>query len=251
MVCKWAKLGLTDQQIIERMGIKERTFYVWQKKYPAFQKALKEAKTIPNLDIETSMIDLACGRAYVEEIKSVIDPKTGTIIKVEKVRKQIPPSSTMLILLAKNRIRDKYRDYCPIYDGNVEDESVKQDVYLTMRVAKIILRPQRGPQEQFLATKADIAIYGGAAGGGKTYALLLEPLRHMNVEGYSSTIFRKNATQITIDGGLFDESMQIYGLLRSAVYKASPKPYWTFGGKAKSHSCILMVIETKVHRFVF
>ena len=26
-VCKWAKLGLTDQQIIERMGTKERTFY--------------------------------------------------------------------------------------------------------------------------------------------------------------------------------------------------------------------------------
>ena len=68
----------------------------------------------------------------------------------------------------------------------------------------MILRPQKGPQEQFLATKADIAIYGCAAGRGKTYALLLEPLRHMNVEGYSATIFRKNATQITIDGGLLD-----------------------------------------------
>jgi len=97
----------------------------------------------------------------------------------------------------------------------------------------MILKPQKGPQEKFLATSADIAIYGGAAGGGKTYALLLEPLRHMNVDGYTATIFRKNATQITIDGGLLDESMQIYGLLRSAVYKASPKPHWTFNGKAR------------------
>ena len=30
--------------------------------------------------------------------------------------------------------------------------------------------PQPGPQQEFLATSADIAIYGGAAGGGKTYS---------------------------------------------------------------------------------
>ena len=31
------------------------------------------------------------------------------------------------------------------------------------------IRPQAGPQEAFLATEADIAIYGGAAGGGKSW----------------------------------------------------------------------------------
>ncbi len=28
-----------------------------------------------------------------------------------------------------------------------------------------VIRPQKGPQEKFLATAADICIYGGAAGG--------------------------------------------------------------------------------------
>jgi len=28
------------------------------------------------------------------------------------------------------------------------------------------IRPQEGPQTQFLACKADISIYGGSAGGG-------------------------------------------------------------------------------------
>lgn len=37
-----------------------------------------------------------------------------------------------------------------------------------------VLGPQAGPQTMFMASSADIVIYGGAAGGGKTYALLLE-----------------------------------------------------------------------------
>lgn len=95
-----------------------------------------------------------------------------------------------------------------------------------------VLRPQKGPQEMFLASEADIVIYGGSAGGGKTFGLLLEPLRHMNVDGFGATIFRKNATQITIEGGLLDESIKIYGRIKGAEYKASPRPNWTFNGKA-------------------
>ena len=49
-----------------------------------------------------------------------------------------------------------------------------------------IFRPQPGPQEQFLASAADIAIYGGAAGGGKTYASILETLRHKDRPGFYS-----------------------------------------------------------------
>lgn len=30
----------------------------------------------------------------------------------------------------------------------------------------VVLKPQPGPQELFLSTPADIAFYGGAAGGG-------------------------------------------------------------------------------------
>ena len=71
---------------------------------------------------------------------------------------------------------------------------------------KIVLAPQKGPQEMFLATSADICIYGGAAGGGKTFGLLLEPLRYMNNPDYNATIFRRDYTQVTSPGGLWDSS---------------------------------------------
>jgi hypothetical protein len=43
-------------------------------------------------------------------------------------------------------------------------------------VATIAAQP--GPQTEFLRSPADICVYGGAAGGGKTVGLILEPLRH-------------------------------------------------------------------------
>ncbi len=91
-----------------------------------------------------------------------------------------------------------------------------------------ILRPQPGPQEAFLSTPADIAIYGGAAGGGKTYALLLESLRHIRNPGFGAVIFRRQSIQITQEGGLWDSSFGVFGGLRGAVPKTSPRRHWRF-----------------------
>lgn len=90
-----------------------------------------------------------------------------------------------------------------------------------------VLRPQSGPQEQFLSSEADIAIYGGAAGGGKTYALLLEPLRHVDNPGFGAVIFRRQSTQITTEGGLFDNATEMYTPLGAEIVK-TPNAVATF-----------------------
>ena len=80
------------------------------------------------------------------------------------------------------------------------------------------INPQPGPQEAFLGTYADIAIFGGAAGGGKSYTLLIEPLRHLENKEFGGVIFRRTTKQARNEGGLWDTSMLIYPHL-----KATPK----------------------------
>ena len=93
---------------------------------------------------------------------------------------------------------------------------------------KIVLSPQKGPQEMFIATSADICIYGGAAGGGKTFGLLLDPLRYINNRNYGAVIFRKNYIQVTNPGGLWDSSKKIYGYVPGATAYRNPKLHWRF-----------------------
>lgn len=94
------------------------------------------------------------------------------------------------------------------------------------------LAPQAGPQTKFLQTNADICIFGGSAGGGKTFALLLEPLRYINVPGFNGMIFRKNYTQVTAPGGLWETSLAMYSGIPGAKPLKSPKRHWIFGNKA-------------------
>lgn len=77
-------------------------------------------------------------------------------------------------------------------------------------VAGQTITPQPGPQTAFLSTPADIAIYGGSAGGGKTWGLLMEPLRHVNNPGFGAVLFRRTTVQIRNEGGLWDESATLY-----------------------------------------
>ena len=90
-----------------------------------------------------------------------------------------------------------------------------------------IIRPQAGPQERFLSSPADIVIYGGSAGSGKTFGELLDPLRYITtVKGFGAVIFRRTTPQITSQGGLWDTSANIYPLARGVPNRTELK--WVF-----------------------
>lgn len=101
--------------------------------------------------------------------------------------------------------------------------------------------PQPGPQMAFAGCPADIAIFGGSAGGGKSYALLYEAVKWVMVEAvrrYRAVIFRRKTNELTGGGGLWDESQEMYRAF-GGVPRAAPTLDWTFepanGNSADRH----------------
>lgn len=95
----------------------------------------------------------------------------------------------------------------------------------------VIIKPQAGPQTKFLSTKADWAIYGGAAGGGKSFALLLECIRHINNPRFGAVLIRQSFRQIVSEGGLFDSSEEIYPYIGGTARRSAME--WLFPSGAK------------------
>jgi predicted phage terminase large subunit-like protein len=93
------------------------------------------------------------------------------------------------------------------------------------------IAPQSGPQRQFAETRADIAIYGGAAGGGKSFGLILEPLRSIRNKDFGAVIFRKHSTEVRNEGGLWTESSRLYPLLGARPRQDILE--WTFPSGAR------------------
>lgn len=61
-------------------------------------------------------------------------------------------------------------------------------------------------QKVFLRTYAIEALFGGAAGGGKSSALLMSALQYVDVPGYSAILFRKTFADLSLPGALMDRA---------------------------------------------
>ena len=72
---------------------------------------------------------------------------------------------------------------------------------------EIIFKPNPGPQTQFLASTEQEVLYGGAAGGGKSYSLVADPVRYLNNSHARMLLVRRSTEELR---ELISVSKQLY-----------------------------------------
>lgn len=91
--------------------------------------------------------------------------------------------------------------------------------------SEIVFKPNSGPQEEFLSAPEQDVLYGGAAGGGKSFALLADPLRYCHNPNHRGLLLRRTLDELT---ELISKSKQLYTkAFPGAVFRES-KSTWVF-----------------------
>ncbi len=166
--------------------------------------------------IQTTKRNLHAQKKRAAELRKKADRITKNVNKREKTLKKVDNISK-----EKNQIiTDNDLDFLPsdVRDALQEDE------------AKIIFRPNPGPQEAFLSSPEKDVLYGGAAGGGKSYALLADPLTSFKHAEARALLIRRTMPELR---ELIDKSYELYPKAYPGARFSKQDKTWTFPSGAK------------------
>ncbi len=74
-------------------------------------------------------------------------------------------------------------------------------------IREVIFEPNKGPQTDFLASTEQEVLYGGSAGGGKSYAMIADPVRYLNNPNARMLLVRRSTEELR---ELISVSKQLY-----------------------------------------
>jgi hypothetical protein len=99
-----------------------------------------------------------------------------------------------------------------------------------MEDREIAFTPNVGPQTEFLASPEREVLYGGAAGGGKSYALLADPMRYFDNPNFRGLILRRTNDELR---ELIWKSQELYTKVFTGAKWKEQKSLWVFPSGAQ------------------
>ena len=106
----WARDGLTEERIAEKMGVSRKTLFNWKKQHLPILHALKRGKEVIDRQVENALLKRALGYKYDEVTKEMVEDGTGRMAVTKIVTKEVHPDTTAQIFWLKNRKPNEWRD---------------------------------------------------------------------------------------------------------------------------------------------
>lgn len=94
-----------------------------------------------------------------------------------------------------------------------------------------VVSPQEGSQAEFINNRCDIVWYGGAAGSGKSHALVMDALQYIHDPDFYAVYFRQNTTQL--EGSLWPLAKRMYAQFGAEFREKDKTATFPSGAKIK------------------
>ena len=146
--------------------------------------------------------------------------------KVDKLEKKL--SNARTDLKRKKTTYSKLDE--PAEAVTTEGKVVDLNVLPPEADKNVIFSPNEGPQTEFLAAGETDVLYGGAAGGGKSYAMLVDPLRYAHRASHRALIIRRSMPELR---ELIDKSRELYPKAFPGCKYREVEKLWNFPSGAK------------------
>ena len=111
-----------------------------------------------------------------------------------------------------------------------EFDNAPPNVKEAVKDQEVIFEPNSGPQTQFLAASEREVFYGGARGGGKSYAMLIDPLRYCDKQKHRGLLLRRSMPELR---DLINHSQQLYPKAYPGAKWREQEKEWRFPSGAK------------------
>ena len=137
-------------------------------------------------------------------------------------------------LQTKNK---KIKDLDIVLEGKVKTVIDTKDIEEASPTIKkafeekdVIFQPNQGPQSDFLASSEREVFYGGARGGGKSYAMLVDPLRYCDKQHHRALLIRRTMPELR---DLINHSQQLYSKAYPGAKWREQEKEWRFPSGAR------------------
>ncbi len=176
------------------------------------------------------------GRRRISDLNKTLTVKEKKAKK--SAQEKLADKKKELVRAQKNywATKNSLKELDKVFTGEknlIEEDKIEEatpNIKEAIKDKEVIFQPNEGPQTEFLAASEREVFYGGARGGGKSYAMLVDPLRYCDKQKHRALLIRRTMPELR---DLINHSQQLYSKAYPGAKWREQEKEWRFPSGAR------------------